>query len=310
MYARTEWMHRARHALIAVVALTLSAAAPTMTPAITTYGDAQPMGDGSVRSYITVDPRNPRVPTELGVAITPAAMEGLPMPQSTSAGHAAHGAPATPAAPHSGHEVLDSHTLLLDLPRQNATPYTFVQLDWNPGGHEPPGVYDIPHFDFHFWTASKAVREQIVPGHPEFDARASRIPPREFWMPQYVDGATAANVPAPLANVPLMGLHWMDVRTPELQGLMGAPEKAQPFTKTFIYGSWDGRFVFAEPMITRAYILAKRSATDPLVRDERIAISVPARVQTPGYYPTAYRIAWDEAEQVYRVALTDFRWID
>jgi hypothetical protein len=26
-----------------------------------------------------------------------------------------------------------------------------VGLNWNPHGHIPPGVYDLPHFDFHFY---------------------------------------------------------------------------------------------------------------------------------------------------------------
>lgn len=272
----------------------------------TAYGAPATLGNGRIRAYITVDASNPDLPLELGVTLTPGALEGLPAPTPKADGHDAHGA----STPHSGHEVLDSHTRLLELPRRNPTPFQFVQLDWNPAGHEPPGIYDLPHFDFHFWTASQDVRAQIVPDHPEFERRASGIPPREFWIPQFADAATAANLPAPKATVPLMGLHWFDVRSPELQGAMGKPELAQPFTKTFIYGSWDSRFVFVEPMITRAYILAKREATDPALRDEIIPVSVPERVQVAGYYPTAYRIAWDEAEKVYRIALVNFRRID
>lgn len=274
--------------------------------ALTSYGAPAPLGNGRVRAYVTVDANDPDKPLELGVTLTPGALEGLPAPKPKADGHGAHGA----SAPHSGHEQLDSHTQLLDLPGRNPTPFQFVQLDWNPAGHEPPGIYDLPHFDFHFWTASKDVRAQIVPDHPEFERRASGIPPREFWIPQFADAATAANLPASKATVPLMGLHWFDVRSPELQGVMGKPELAQPFTKTFIYGSWDSRFVFLEPMITRAYILAKRAATDPAVRDEIIPVSVPARAQVGGYYPTAYRIAWDEAEQVFRIALVNFRRVD
>lgn len=125
-------------------------------------------------------------------------------------------------------------------------------------------------------------------------------------MEHYVDNATAAQVPVPLANVPLMGLHWFDVRSPELQGIVGAPEKAKPFTKTFIYGSFDGRFVFAEPMITRATILAMRDPSMPGTRSELTEFPVPARVQVPGYHPSAYRVEWNEEAQEYRVALTQF----
>jgi hypothetical protein len=176
-----------------------------------------------------------------------------------------------------------------------------VELDWNPGGHEPPGIYDVPHFDFHFWTTSQAERASIVPGTPEYQRRAEMLPPEAQRAPFYV-------VPGPPAAVavPLMGVHWSDVRSPELQRMPGGdPGKYRPFTTTFIYGSWAGRFVFLEPMITRAHILAKRSATDPAARDEVIPISVPAQVGAPGHYPSAYRIMWDAQAREYRIALTN-----
>ena len=82
----------------------------------------------------------------------------------------------------------------------------------------------------------------------------------------------------------------------------------RPFTTTFLYGSWDGRFTFLEPMITRAYILANKSATDPAVRDEVIPIPAAAQVGMPGYYPKAYRITWDAQAREYRIALTQLAW--
>jgi hypothetical protein len=33
----------------------------------------------------------------------------------------------------------------LELPEDNPTPYRFVELNWNPRGHEPAGIYDLPH---------------------------------------------------------------------------------------------------------------------------------------------------------------------
>ena len=101
-----------------------------------------------------------------------------------------------------------------------------------------------------------------------------------------------------------MGVHWVDARSSELQQLLGKPEAYRPFTRTFILGSWNGRFHFWEPMITRAHLLAKRNATEAAVLDEVIPISIPARYQVPGRYPTAYRITWDDQAREYRVALT------
>jgi len=196
------------------------------------------------------------------------------------------------------------HMYTLTLPAQNPTPYKFVQFDWNPAGHEPAGVYDLPHFDFHFYTVPVSVRDGILPNDAQYAAKAANFPAADFRAPFYIDAATPAQTSPAAASVPQMGLHWLDVRSPELQALAGHPENAKPFTKTFIYGSWDGKFIFDEPMITRAYIVAKRSATDAAVRDELIPVSTAAHYAPAGFYPSAYRITYDAQAKEYRVALT------
>ena len=251
-------------------------------------GAAQRIGNGTVRTYVLYDPANRTVPIEVGIALSARALEGLPAPMAT------HG--ATDAM--SSH--FDTHERLLALPGENRTPYQFIQFNWNPGGHEPPGVYDQPHFDFHFWSASQEVRNSIVPENPEFAVKGAKLPAEQFRSQHYIDASAAARAPAAAVTVPKMGLHWLDVRSPELQG--------RTFTKTFIYGSWDGEFVFDEPMITRDYIVAKRTATDPGVRDEIIEMPTPARRQVAGYYPRAYRISYDPETKEYRIALTRLTW--
>jgi len=94
-----------------------------------------------------------------------------------------------------------------------------------------------------------------------------------------------------------MGVHWVDVRSPELQNLLGNPGGYQPFTKTFIYGSWAGRYTFYEPMVTRAYLMSKPS-------DVVTPISTPAQYPLAGSYATAYRVTFDSQAKEYRVALT------
>jgi hypothetical protein len=199
---------------------------------------------------------------------------------------------------------METHEYILQLPANHGTPFKFVEMNWNPMGHEPEGVYqDVPHFDFHFYTVSKAERDAIVPTDPKFEEKANNVPTGDYVPPFNVALGPPGAPPAKVA-VPMMGVHWVDVRSPELQGILGKPEAFKPFTATFIHGSWNGKYHFWEPMITRAHILAKRTATDPKVRDEVIPISVPARYHTPGYYPAAYRISWDAAAKEYRVALT------
>ena len=255
------------------------------------YGVPQKVGNGTVRTYLVLDQKNAGRPLEVGVALSEQALEGLPAPVN------------------SPNPMANMHMYTLDLPAGNPTQYKFVQFDWNPKGHEPDSVYDKPHFDFHFYTVPVAVRNSIMPGDPQYATKAANYPGPEYRAPFYIDAATAAGGAPPAAvTVPMMGLHWLDVRSPELQKLAGNPAAYREFTKTFIYGSWDGQFIFDEPMITRAYILEKKTATDPSVVDEVIQVPTAAKYSPAGFYPSAYRITWDAQQKEYRIALTQLNW--
>ena len=265
-------------------AATKSAPAPA---AARRYGAPLKVGDGMARSYVLVDPRTGE-PREIGVALSERALDGLP-----AAGSGHHGA------------GMMTHEFLLALPDGNKTPFKFVEMNWNPAGHEPEGVYEgVPHFDFHFYTIAKAERDAIVPTDPEFARKANNVPAKEF-VPQFAVPLGPPGAPPAAVAVPKMGVHWLDIRTPEIQKLVGKPEAYKPFTATFIHGSWDGRFTFWEPMITRAHILEKKSTTDAAVRDQIIPLPLPAKYHVPGYYPGAYRITWDADAKEYRIALSE-----
>ena len=264
------------------------------------YGTPAKLGNGIIRTYVVVDQQNGGRPLEVGVAMSETSLDGLPAPMAASAEMKGH-----------DHGPTNGNVILLDLPTQNPTPYKFVQFDWNPSGHEPDSVYDKPHFDFHFYRVPVDVRNSIVPSDPAYFQKAANLPPQDQWAPFHLDAGTlAGGVPQGAVTVPLMGVHWLDVRSPELQKMAGNPGAWQPFTKTFIYGSWNGQFIFDEPMITRAHILAKKTATDASVVDEVIPVSTGARYSPAGYYPSAYRITWDAQAKEYRVALTQLSWRD
>jgi uncharacterized protein len=255
------------------------------------YGVPQKVGNGTVRTYLVLDQKNAGRPLEVGVALSERALEGLPAPVA------------------SPDPMANMHMYTLDLPAGNPTQYKFVQFDWNPKGHEPDSVYDKPHFDFHFYTVPVEVRNSIMPSDPQYATKAANYPGPEYRAPFYIDAATAAGGAPPAAvTVPMMGLHWLDVRSPELQKLAGNPAAYREFTKTFIYGTWDGQFIFDEPMITKAYILEKKTATDPSVVDEVIQVPTAAKYSPAGFYPSAYRITWDAQQKEYRIALTQLAW--
>src|SRR3954451_8170387 len=80
------------------------------------YGASKPLGKGLARVYMTLDEN--KKPASLGVSISEAAMNSLPMTPI----------PPSPSAA----------TLMLELPKEaKATGFDHVMVDWNPAGHEP-----------------------------------------------------------------------------------------------------------------------------------------------------------------------------
>jgi uncharacterized protein len=264
---------------------TTAAADARAEPVIRHYGTPVRLGDGTARTYVLVTAADRGTPLEVGVALSEGAMEGLP---------AATGMP--------GHESMVVN--LLAMPELNPTPYRFVELDWNPAGHEPAAIYGVPHFDFHFYTVSRETRASIVPTDPRFAEAAASFPAPEFRPPFYFDAATATGAPAWAVTVPQMGLHWFDARSPELQAALGNPGGYQPFTRTFIKGTWDGRFIFDEPMITRAWLMTKRISSREAAADEIIPVSTAEHYAPAGYYPQAYRVAYDPQAREFLIGLT------
>jgi hypothetical protein len=156
----------------------------------------------------------------------------------------------------------DDNIVLLFHPKADATLFRHVWINWNPDGHPPVGIYDKPHFDFHYYMVSPEERETFVD--------TSKL----------TAGLSPAYLPANYTGgdpVPMMGKHYVDLTSPELNG--------QPFTQTFIYGSYDARLAFWEPMITLEFL----KNTTHFERD----IPQPVRFQKSGYYPTKLRIIKD-----------------
>ena len=174
----------------------------------------------------------------------------------------------------------------LKLPGQaHATGIKSVMVDWNPMGHDPAGVYTVPHFDFHFFKITEAQVRQIGAG---IDEGAYKLVDRGVFPPIYTFG------PEPFA-VPNMGVHWVDVTSPEFS--------PAGFGKTFIYGSLGERVHFFEPMITLAYLKGMEA-------NESVKTPVPSLLkhEEPGYYPESYTIKHSAMKGTYSVALTDLRW--
>ncbi len=261
-------------AMIASSATACSNDTTSPASARTTFGTAQALGQGTARTFLTRDDSGK--PVALGIAMTEAAMQGLPMTPM----------PGMPSAA----------MLVLDLPANSgATGFDHVMLDWNPMGHEPDQVYTHPHFDFHFYQITSAERESIVPSNPQFAAKSAIFPSAEYVPAGYAAASVVANIPAAAAAVPFMGVHWLDVSSPELQ----PPPAGHMFTTTFLYGTYDGKFIFAEPMITKAFIESVKTMPNGVT----MPVGVATKVAKPGTYPTAYSVKYDAQAKEYRITL-------
>ncbi len=171
---------------------------------------------------------------------------------------------SVPGEDHGGGHTHNNSISLKLHPKAGTTPFNHVLVDWNPQGHPPAPVYDKPHFDFHFYTSTEQER-MAIPAYEQDSLKFKNLPSAGY-MPQ-------SYIPIP-GGVPQMGTHWVDVTSGELNG--------QPFTQTFLYGSYDGKVTFYEPMITEAFI--KQNASF-----ER-TIPQPDKYGKAGWYPIKMRL--------------------
>lgn len=218
----------------------------------TFYGAAQNLGLGTARSWVTLDGGG--APQAMGLRLTAAALNGLPATMSET---------------------------VLPMPAQGPAPFDHIAIDWNPQGHEPAGIYDVPHFDFHFYLMTQA--EQMAISLTGSGAAKVFATPAAAEVP-----AGYAGIPN-VSGVPMMGWHWTDPTSPELNG--------QPFTATFIYGFYNGHINFLEPMITKAFLESHTPLSKQYGR--------PAQYIKPGYYPDGYTVSYDSTSNEYVIALTN-----
>ena len=231
---------------------------PEVSVSGTFKGEPVTMGDGKVNSWVEVG--SDGQPKTVGITFEEAAFTNLP----------------------AGDEHTEEYEYEPTLPlEKDLTPFSHVVVDWNPHGHPPVGIYDKPHFDLHFYMMSESDRLQI-PAYEEDSAGFLQYP-----APAYLP-ATYFPIPG---GEPKMGVHWADGTSPELD-----PVNPQPFTQTFIYGSYKGDVTFYEPMATLAFL----TSTTSYSRD----IPQPSQWSKDGYYPT--RLSFTKTDGTVQVTLHDF----
>ncbi|MEW6208015.1 MAG: DUF5602 domain-containing protein [Acidobacteriota bacterium] len=219
-------------------------------------GEPVSMGNGTARSWVTVDKEGK--PVAVGATFTESSLSGLPQKLTPGLIWVEHILPLPADAP--------------------PLPFDHIGLNWNPRGHDPEGVYNVPHFDFHFYMISPGERDKITTRGDDL-ARCRKPLPEEFVPEGYIY--------APASEEPGMGAHWVEPGSHEFHGAA--------FTHTFIYGSYDGRMIFLEPMIARSFLETRPNITVP--------IKLPRKYQKPGYYPARYSVSYKTETKEYTVAL-------
>ncbi len=204
------------------------------------FGPSVTMGNGSAKSWISLDAQGN--PTGIGFNMSKGSLDNLPA-------------------------AMPGTDYMLALPDEatTKTPYQHIMINWNPMGHEPDGIYNVPHFDFHFYIQPMAETMAIPPYMPATAAKFDNLP---------VAGSIHSDFAKGPGGVPGMGAHWSDLTSPEFKGA--------PFTETFVFGSYDGKVTFWEQMITLAWLKGNPTLDK--------AIKQPTRFDKASYYPTRYKV--------------------
>ncbi len=215
------------------------------------YGDSAALGNGVVRTFVQLNATGHR--ERIGLSMTDGVMNNLDT-------------------------ILRTFVLALPAPVvADDTTFNHVFFTWNPIGHGPPGIFELPHFDFHFVTVTVAERQSVIPGiDPVYY-------PQEFVPIDYLRDNFPPGV------VPFRGLHWADSSLHTTNA---------NFKNVLIYNTYRGKLFAFEPMITRAYLL-----TNP---DTIIAIKQAHYYRRTGDYPQNYSINHNAVNHNYNVFLRDF----
>ena len=267
--------------LLIGVGLVLSAG--TAEKERTLRGKVEKIGAGTAQSFVTLEQQG--APLAIGVTLSAGALEQLPaVPNTVSRCFDLDG-----DRKHTGHECIGDLERILDVPVAPSAglPFKWITVNWNAAGH--PAPYNRPHFDFHFYAVDKAVVEAITSGRcgelvdcGHF-TRATRPVPARYLPGGHINVG---------AVVPRMGNHLLDSQSPELKDSL-------PFTRTFIYGAYEGELIFWEPMITFDVMKQTRNAC--------WGISQPEGFRQAGYYPTQYCLRQNEKGER-TVSLERFRY--
>jgi hypothetical protein len=244
------------------------------------------LGEGFLQSVYRRAPDGS--PQMVGVTISERAMQTLP----TKPRH-----DANTCFDFNGDDTIDSIAecaggteRVLWLPRIKGLPFQWMLVNWQSFGHGPPHVFDLPHFDLHYFIQDYEARNLIRTGPCGLvmnckDLARSQLPVPERFHPPGFDGPGASG---------RMGNHIANTRAP--------PYTGEPLTQAFAYGTYGGHISFWEPVLSTAWLTAEKP------RSSCLTIAWAPEVELSGYYPHKTCAAYRRAESDYLLSLEGFEY--
>jgi len=157
-----------------------------------------------------------------------------------------------------------------------------IEFGYNPHGHGPPGVNDVPHFDVHFYGITNEERLAIVCG-------SQPVPEADLVPPGY-DASMVGGEPFG-SCVPAMGTHAGD-----------EDSVSKPLDAELLFGYDQGKLIFIEPMIHADYF-KNREAIE-------LSVARPAKLGRSTTWPDTFTMSFDDETGLYHLELTDFSAIE
>ncbi len=126
---------------------------------------------------------------------------------------------------------------------------THLTVNWEAVGHPPP-TFLVPHFDFHFYLIPPSERMAIDCANPSTTAAL----PQGYTLPDEAlppELAQITGVDTLIGTcVPEMGMHAVSTAD---------ASNTEPFDGSMVLGYGGDRVIFFEPMISKAFLLQRRS---------------------------------------------------
>jgi hypothetical protein len=244
------------------------------------------LGDGFVQTVYRRAPNGS--PQMIGVTISERAMQTLP----TKPRH-----DANTCFDLNGNDEIDpiaecagGHERVLWFPRIHGLPFQWMMFNWQPTGHGPPHVFDVPHIDLHYFIQDYEARNLIRTGPCGLlvnckDFARSQLPVPDPFRPDGFGAPGAAG---------RMGNHIADTQAP--------PFTPGPLTQAFAYGTYDAHISFWEPVIAESWLTGEKP------QNSCLTIRWAPEVELSAYYPHRACASYRRAEADYLLTLEDFEY--